>query len=74
MYAPDLHWVKGNGSASSVSFSGDLGSNILFVRLPQGESADWSKVWNKTHDLTTQAGGTYVTSDWNNEFMEGNWQ
>ncbi|MBR0337604.1 MAG: starch-binding protein [Ruminococcus sp.] len=70
----DGHWVKGNGSASSVSFSGDLGSNILFVRLPQGESADWSKVWNKTHDLTTQAGGTYVTSDWNNEFMEGNWQ
>lgn len=72
----DGHWVKGNGSASSVSFSGDLGSNILFVRLPQGESpsADWGNIWNQTNDLTTKMGGTFKTTGWADKYMNGEWQ
>ena len=72
----DGHWVKGNGSASSVSFSGDLGNNIIFVRLPQGESpsVDWGNIWNQTNDLTTKMGGTFKTTGWADKYMNGEWQ
>ena len=72
----DGHWLKGNGSASSVSFSGDLGNNIIFVRLPQGQSpsADWGNIWNQTNDLTTKLGGTFKTTGWADKYMNGEWQ
>ena len=72
----DGRWIKGSGSASSVSFSGDLGNNIIFVRLPQGESpsADWGNIWNQTNDLTTKLGGTFKTTGWADKYMNGEWQ
>ena len=71
----DGHWIKGSGSASSVSFTGNIGSKIIFVRLPQGQTpaSDWSNIWNKTQDLDTKIGGTYKTSGWADAFMNGNW-
>ena len=72
----DGHWVKGNGSASSVQFSGNIGKSIIFVRLPQGESpsADWGNIWNQTNDLTTKMGGTFKTTGWADKYMNGEWQ
>ena len=72
----DGRWIKGSGSASSVQFSGNIGKNILFVRLPQGETpaANWGNIWNKTNDLTTKVGGTYKTTGWANSIMNGEWQ
>ena len=72
----DGHWVKGNGSASSVQFSGNIGKSIIFVRLPQGESpsADWGNIWNQTNDLTTKMGGTFKTPGWADKYMNGEWQ
>ncbi len=67
-------WVRGNGSASSVSFTG-LDTSVIFVRSDPGKNIDWDNgsVWNKTEDLTTQYGGTFVTSGWNDSLMEGSW-
>ncbi|MBU5463028.1 alpha-amylase family glycosyl hydrolase [Lachnoclostridium sp. MSJ-17] len=72
----DGHWVKGNGSASSVQFSGNIGKSIIFVRLPQGESpsVDWGNIWNQTNDLTTKLGGTFKTTGWADKYMNGEWQ
>ena len=71
----DGRWIKGSGSAASVSFSGNIGKNIIFVRLPKGETpaSNWGNVWNQTNDLTTKMGGTFKTTGWNNNIMNGNW-
>ena len=68
-------WIKGEGDASRVTFSGEIGTSILFVRLPKGETPCWDpkNIWNKTDDLTVQMGGTFVTSGWNNDLMLGSW-
>lgn len=73
-------WIKGTGSASSVVFSGPFKANIMFVRADptcNGTPVINSTVWNQTEDLTTQVGGTYVTTGYGgdqNKFMLGNWQ
>ena len=71
----DGRWIKGSGSAASVSFSGNIGANIIFVRLPQGESpsSDWGNIWNQTQDLTTKKGGTFKTTGWADKYMNGEW-
>ncbi len=70
----DGRWVKGNGSASAVTFTG-LDTNVVFVRSDPGKNIDWNNgsVWNKTDDQVTQYGGTFVTSGWNDSLMEGSW-
>lgn len=71
----DGRWVQGNGDASSVTFTG-LDANVIFVRSDPGKSIDWNNgsVWNKTEDLTTQYGSTFVTTGWNDSLMNGSWQ
>ena len=56
------HWLKGTGDASNVVFTGDIGSSLLFVRLPAGEYPSWepNNIWNQTEDTTTQMNGTYI--------------
>ena len=67
-------WVKGEGDASHVVFSG-VKSNIIFVRANPAEQIDWNNgsVWNQTDDLQTQQGGTYTTNGWNSQRMVGSW-
>ena len=71
----DGRWIKGSGSAASVQFSGNIGKNIIFVRLPKGETpaSNWGNVWNQTENLVTKMGGTFKTTGWNNNIMNGNW-
>ena len=72
------HWLKGSGDASRVTFSGDIGSSLLFVRLPQGASPSWnpSNIWNQTEDQTTRIGGTFVMTSYgqgSGAKMYGSW-
>ena len=67
-------WVKGDGNASAVTYKG-LDTNVVFVRSDPSRNIDWNNgsVWNKTEDLTTVYGGTYITSGWNDSIMNGSW-
>ena len=67
-------WVKGEGSASAVSFTG-LDENVIFVRSNPSMDIDWNNgsVYNQTDNLTTQQGGTFTTTGWASNRMLGSW-
>ncbi len=67
-------WIKGDGSASSVIFTG-LDSNVIFVRANPEMDIDWNNgsVWNQTDDQVTQQGGTFTTTGWDSNRMVGSW-
>ena len=72
------HWIKGSGDASLVTFTGDIGSSLLFVRLPQGASPSWNpnNIWNQTEDASTQIGGAFVITSYgqgDGAKMYGSW-
>lgn len=71
----DGTWIKGEGDASHVVFTGAK-SNIIFCRVDPGQTADWNNgsVWNKTDDLQTHQGGTFTTSGWASDRMLGDWE
>ncbi|MBQ1975185.1 MAG: hypothetical protein II224_05180, partial [Ruminococcus sp.] len=68
----DGKWLSGSGDANAYVFTGDFGSNILFVRVPKGQQPSWNprNIWNQTPDTQTQIGGTYVINSW----YSGSWQ
>lgn len=67
-------WVEGSGSGSTVTFSG-LEANVIFVRSDPSKTIDWNNnsVWNKTENQTTVQGGTFTTTGWNGDIMNGSW-
>lgn len=67
-------WIKGVGDVSHVVFSG-LDTQVIFARVNPDMDVDWNNgsVWNQTDDLITQQGGTFTTSNWAANRMEGSW-
>ena len=67
-------WIKGEGSASGVVFTG-LESKVIFVRANPEMEIDWNNgsVWNQTDDLDTHTGGTFTTTGWAANRMIGSW-
>jgi len=67
-------WVKGDGDASRVVFTG-LDSNVIFVRANPDMDIDWNNgsVWNQSNDLETHQGGTFTTTGWSANRMIGDW-
>lgn len=66
-------WVKGEGSADSLTFSG-LRDNFNLVRMngSAGNNPSWDNVWNQSGDLSKQD-GVYTVSGYDNGSIVGSW-